>query len=138
MWSRPEFELSEARTQLLGSSAWAQRGRRQLATRRRDADVEHQIWLTFLSDGGQVKLAGTVDEPPNSTREQKPSWWLGPLTARERGGVTVVAGSGQALDRWARLAAAALDNVRRASPGRSAALVERPGRDGSAGNPARL
>jgi hypothetical protein len=74
--------------------------------------VEHQIWLTFLSDGGQLRLAGTVDEPPSRIAEQKPSWWLGPLTVSEREGVTVIAGSGQPLERWANLAAAALDNVR--------------------------
>jgi hypothetical protein len=107
-----QFGLAEPRTQLLGSSAWAQRAVVSWRLAGDDADVEHQIWLTFLPDGGQVRLAGTVDEPPDRTGEQKPSWWLGPLTARERGGVTVVAGSGQALDRWARLAAAALDNVR--------------------------
>ena len=107
-----QFGLAEQRTQLLGSSAWAQRAVVSWRLAGENADVEHQIWLTFLSDGGQVRLAGTVDEPSNSTREQKPSWWLGPLTATERGRVTVLAGSGQALDRWARLAAAALDNVR--------------------------
>ena len=111
------FGLSQARTQLLGSTAWAQRAVVSWRLAGDDTDVEHQIWLTFLSDGGQVKLAGTVDEPPNRTGEQKPSWWLGPFTATERGGVTVVAGSGQALDRWARLAAAALDNVRDSLPG---------------------
>jgi hypothetical protein len=111
-----QFELAEARTALLGSSAWAQRAVVSWRLAGDDADVEHQIWLTFLSDGGQVRLAGTVDEPLNSTSEQKPSWWLGPLTARERGGVTVVAGSGQATDRWVKLAAAALDNVREHLP----------------------
>ena len=111
-----EFGLAEARGQLLGSSARAHRAVVSWRLAGDDADVEHQVWLTFLSDGGQVRLAGTVDEPPNKIREQKPSWWLGPLTARERGGVTVVAGSDQALDRWAKLAAAALDNVRRDLP----------------------
>jgi hypothetical protein len=106
-----EFGLAEARTRLLGSNAWAQRAVVSWRLAGDDTDVEHQIWLTFLSDGGQVRLAGTVDEPPNTAGEQKPSWWLGPLTATEHGGVTVVAGSGQALDRWSRLAAAALDNV---------------------------
>ena len=138
MWSLPGSTWPRQRTQLLGSSAWAQRAVVSWRLAGDDTDVEHQIWLTFLSDGGQVKLAGTVDEPPNSTREQMPSWWLGPFTATERGGVTVVAGSGQALDRWARLAAAALDNVRDSLPGRSAAFVERSGSDGSASHAARL
>jgi hypothetical protein len=96
----------------LGSDAWAQRAVVTWRLAGDDADVEHQIWLTFLSDGGQLRLAGTVDEPPSRIAEQKPSWWLGPLTVSEREGVTVIAGSGQPLERWANLAAAALDNVR--------------------------
>jgi hypothetical protein len=72
--------------------------------------------LTFLPDGGEVRLAGTVDQPPETIPEQKPSWWLGPVTARERGGVTVVVGSGQELDRWAKPAATALDNVQHHLP----------------------
>jgi hypothetical protein len=107
-----ELGLAEARSQLLGSGAWAHRADVSWRLAGDDGDVEHQVWLTFVSDGGQVRLAGTADEPPNNIREPKPSWWLGPLTARERGGVTVVVGSGQALDRWARLAATALDNAR--------------------------
>jgi hypothetical protein len=111
-----QFGLAAARTQLLGSGAWAQRAVVTWRLAGDDADVEHQIWLTFLSDGGQLRLAGTVDEPPNRSVEPKPSWWLGPLTAGEREGVTVIAGSDQALERWANLAAAALDNVRNSLP----------------------
>jgi len=107
-----QFGLAAARNQLLGSGAWAQRAVVTWRLAGDEADVEHQIWLTFLSDGGQLRLAGTVDEPPSRIAEQKPSWWLGPLTASEREGVTVIAGSGQSLERWANLAAAALDNVR--------------------------
>ena len=107
-----QFGLAAARTQLLGSGAWAQRAVVTWRLAGDDADVEHQIWLTFLSDGGQLRLAGTVDEPPSRIAEQKPSWSLGPLTASEREGVTVIAGSGQPLERWANLAGAALDNVR--------------------------
>ncbi len=111
-----EFTLAEARSQLLGDSAWAHRAVVSWRLAGDDGDVEHQVWLTFVSDGGQVRLAGTVDELPKNIRERKPSWWLGPLTARERRGVTVVVGSGQALDRWASLAATALDNAREHLP----------------------
>jgi hypothetical protein len=107
-----QFGLAAARNQLLGSGAWAQRAVVTWRLAGDEADVEHQIWLTFLSDGGQLRLAGTVDEPPSRIAEQKPSWSLGPLTASEREGVTVIAGSGQPLERWANLAGAALDNVR--------------------------
>jgi hypothetical protein len=111
-----QFRLAEARAQLLGSGAWAQRAVVNWRLAGDDADVEHQIWLTFLSDGGQVRLAGTVDEPPDAIHEQKPSWWLGPVTVRERGGITVLGGPDPALDRWAKLAATALDNVQHHLP----------------------
>ena len=47
-------------------------------------------------------------------------------------------GSGQALDRWAKLAATALDNVQHHLPDGLRALLERPGCAGSASNPPRL
>ena len=87
-------------------------------------EVEHRIWLTFLEAGGEVKIAGTIDEPPGSVQEQQPSWWLGPLSARERDGVTV-AGRLRSVTR-------SLDTTRRSrahqrprgAPGRSRELVE--------------
>jgi hypothetical protein len=115
-----EFALTDARQKVLGPGAWAQRG---VVTWRLPGDgteVDHLIWLTFLAADGEVKLAGTNDQPSgnngNNGNEQQPSWWLGPLSARERGGVTVLAGSGQSLDRWTNLAAAALGNVREQLP----------------------
>jgi hypothetical protein len=111
-----QFRLAEARAQLLGSGAWVQRAVVSWRLAGDDADVEHRVWLTFLSDGGQVKLAGTVDEPPDAIQEQKPSWWLGPTFARVRGEITVVGGSDPALDRWAKLAATALDDVQHHLP----------------------
>jgi hypothetical protein len=111
-----QFALAETRAQLLGSGAWVQRAIVSWRLAGDDADVEHRVWLTFLSDGGQVRLAGTADEPPDAIHEQKPSWWLGPLTARGRGRITVVGGSDRELDRWAKLAAAALDNVQHHLP----------------------
>jgi hypothetical protein len=80
------------------------------------AEVEHRVWLTFLQVAGEVKIAGTVDQPAGRQPEQKPSWWLGPLSAGQRGGVTILTGVGQSLDRWSRLAAAALANVREQLP----------------------
>jgi hypothetical protein len=111
-----EFVLSDARRQLLGPSAWVQRGVVTWRLAGDGAEVEHVVWLTFLEAAGEVKVAGTVDEPSGSVGEQKPSWWLGPLVARELGGVTVLAGSGQSLDRWVKLAGAALVNVRQGLP----------------------
>jgi hypothetical protein len=111
-----EFGLAENRRRLLGTSAWVQRGIVSWRLPGDRAEVEHVVWLTFLQAAGEVKLAGTFDEPAGTGREQKPSWWLGPVTARERDGVTVVVGLGQSLDRWTQLAAAALVNVRQGLP----------------------
>jgi hypothetical protein len=111
-----QFGLSDTRRKLLGPDAWVQR---VLVTWRLTGDgeeVQHWIWLTFLQAAGEVKIAGTIDEPAGRPTEQKPSWWLGPLTATQRGGVTVLAGSGQSLDRWSTLAAAAVGNVREFLP----------------------
>jgi hypothetical protein len=111
-----EFVLSDARRQLLGPSAWVQRGVVTWRLAGDGAEVEHVVWLTFLETAGEVKVAGTVDEPSGSVGEQKPSWWLGPLAARELDGVTLLAGTGQSLDRWVKLAGAALVNVRQGLP----------------------
>ncbi|HEX6757129.1 MAG TPA: hypothetical protein VF086_01770 [Propionibacteriaceae bacterium] len=111
-----EFVLSDARRRLLGTGAWVQQGVVTWRLAGDSAEVEHVVSLTFLEAAGEVKVAGTFDEPSGSVREQKPSWWLGPLTARELDGVTLLAGSGQSLDRWVKLAGAALGNVRQGLP----------------------
>jgi hypothetical protein len=111
-----QFGLAENRRRLLGTSAWVQRGIVSWRLPGDRAEVEHVVWLTFLEAAGEVKVAGTFDEPPGTVREQKPSWWLGPVSARERDGVTVVVGLGQSLDRWTQIAAAALVNVRQGLP----------------------
>jgi hypothetical protein len=107
-----QLELSEARRKILGPSAWVQPAVVTWRLAGDSAEVEHRIWLTFLESDGEVEIAGTVDQRASRLPEQKPSWWLGPLTAAQRAGVTVLAGKGQSLDRWSKLAAAALTNVR--------------------------
>jgi Peptidase MA superfamily len=111
-----EFVLSDARRRLLGPRAWVQRGVVTWRLAGDSAEVEHVVSLTFLEAAGEVKVAGTFDEPSGTVREQKPSWWLGPLTAREQDGVTLLAGSGQSVDRWINLAGTALVNVRQGLP----------------------
>jgi hypothetical protein len=111
-----QYSLSPARQKLLGSGAWVQRAVVTWRLAGDGAEVEHRIWLTFLETAGEVKIAGTMDEPASRLPEQKPSWWLGPLTTNQRGGVTVVVGLGQSLDRWTKLTAAALGNVRQMMP----------------------
>ena len=111
-----EFGLSEPRRQLLGPNAWLQRAVVTWRLSGDSAEVEHLVSLIFLEVGGEIKVAGAIDEPPGTVGAQKPSWWLGPLTGRERDGVTVLAGSGQSADGWARHGEAALANVRQRLP----------------------
>jgi hypothetical protein len=111
-----EFGLSEARRRLLGPGAWLQRVVVTWRLPGDSAEVEHLVSLTFLEVGGEVKVAGAIDEPPGNGSAEQPSWWLGPLTGRERDGVTVLAGSGQPVDGWAMHAQAALEKVRQALP----------------------
>jgi hypothetical protein len=111
-----EFGLSEARRQLLGTNAWPQRAVVTWRLPGDSAEVEHLVSLTFLEVGGEVKVAGAIDEPSSNAGAQKPSWWLGPVTGREQGEVTVLAGSGQSVDGWALHAQAALADVRQELP----------------------
>ena len=74
-----EFGLSEARRRLLGPNAWLQRAVVTWRLPGDSAEVEHLVSLTFLEVGGEVKVAGTIDEPSGNAGAQKPSWWLGPV-----------------------------------------------------------
>ena len=105
-----------ARRKTLGPSAWAQPAIVTWRLAGDSAEVEHRVWLMFIEVAGEVKIAGTIVQPTGGQPEPKPSWWLGPLTATHRGGVTVLAGVGQSTDRWSRLAAAALASVREQLP----------------------
>jgi hypothetical protein len=111
-----EFGLSEARRRLLGPNAWLQPAVVTWRLPGDSAEVEHLVSLTFLEVGGEVKVAGTIDEPPGNADAQRPSWWLGPIVGREQDEVTVLAGSGQSVDGWAMHAQAALANVRQELP----------------------
>jgi hypothetical protein len=108
--------LSAARQQLLGADAWVQ----PVVVSWRlagDADAaQHRVWLTFVADGGGARLAGTFDGPVPAIPEPQPSWWLGPITARQQGMVTVLAGSGQPMGGWIGLATDAAAEVRRRLP----------------------
>jgi hypothetical protein len=111
-----EFGLSEARRKVLGPSAWLQRAVVTWRLPGDSSEVEHLVSLTFLEVGGEVKVAGVIDEPSTNVGTQKPSWWLGPLTGRDQDEVTVLAGSGQSVDGWAVHAQAALADVRQELP----------------------
>lgn len=92
--------LPSARRAQLGPEAWVQP---VLVRWRLTAEAEpalHRIWLTFVSESGEARLAGTFDGPAVAPPAQQPSWWLGPLTVQQQGGVTVLAGSGQPAERW--------------------------------------
>jgi hypothetical protein len=111
-----QFGLSEARRKTLGPSAWVQPAIVTWRLAGDSTEVEHRVWLTFIEAAGEVKISGTVDQPTDAQPEPKPSWWLGPLNASHRSGVTVLTGVGQSLNRWSQLAAAALTSVREQLP----------------------
>jgi len=111
-----ERPLSSTRQRLLGTEAWVQP---VAVTWRLVGDDEaalHRVWLTFVDEGPGARLAGTFDRPAPAIPEPQPSWWLGPLTVQQQGRVTVLAGSGQPTDRWARLVVQATVAVRRRLP----------------------
>jgi hypothetical protein len=111
-----QLRLSPARQRLLGAAAWVQPVLIDWRLAGDSDAAEHQLWLTFVTDGNEVKLAGTFDGPAQRRPEPLPSWWLGPVTVRRLGSVTVVAGSGQPADRWVRSVVDAVAAVRRRLP----------------------
>ena len=111
-----ERPLTPARRQLLGSDAWVQPVVVSWRLIGDDDAAQHRVWLTFVADDAEARLAGTFDGPVGQPREPEPSWWLGPLTARRQGSVTVLAGSGQPADRWAGLAVQAATAAKRRLP----------------------
>lgn len=111
-----ERPLPPSRRSVLGPDAWVQP---VVVSWRLVADNRpalHRVWLTFVPDVGGVRLAGTFDRPATEPAAQVPSWWLGPLTAGRSGPVTVLAGSGQSVDRWLGVVRPAETAVRRALP----------------------
>jgi hypothetical protein len=111
-----ERPLAPARQQVLGPEAWVQPVLVSWRLVGENDAALHRIWLTFLADGTGARLAGTFDGPVPARPEPQPSWWLGPLTMHQQGRVTVLAGSGQPTDRWARLAVQATAAVGRQLP----------------------
>jgi hypothetical protein len=106
-----ERSLSATRRAQLGPDAWVQP---VLVSWQLSGDAQpalHRVWLTFVPESDGTRLAGTLDGPAATPTAQQPSWWLGPLTVSQQERVTVLAGSGQRVDRWldvVRTAAAAV------------------------------
>jgi hypothetical protein len=111
-----EEPLALARQRVLGAHAWVQQAIVTWRLTDDNADAEHQVWLTFLVDHGTIELAGTGDVPTSGPVNAQPLWWLEPTTATERGGVTVVVGSGADAARWTADAVEAATRVRRRLP----------------------
>ena len=95
-----ERPLSPGRQTELGPDAWVQP---VLVSWRLSGDKHpalHRVWLTFVPESGEARLAGTLDGPPATPPAQQPSWWLGPLSISQQERITVLAGSGQPVDHW--------------------------------------
>ena len=110
-----ERPLPPDRQRVLGQDAWVHRVAVATRSPSEDGVVQHQVWLTFVIDGGRTKLAGTIDEPAGET-EPRPLWWLGPVTTAVDREAAVVAGSGQSAAQWAELAARSARTVRSILP----------------------
>jgi hypothetical protein len=111
-----ERSLPLDRQAQLAPDAWVQP---VLVSWRLDADDQpglHRVWLTFLPESDAARLAGTFDGPGPAPPTQQPSWWLGPLTTAQAGGVTILAGSGQPAARWLSVVRSAATAVRRELP----------------------
>ena len=111
--------------QVLGDDAWLQPASVRWRLAGETATAEHVVWLTFASEGGRARLAGTAapadPDDPDDARRPAPVWWTGPVTAVARGGVTVVVGAGQPAQEWLDRAVAAAVEVReRVSAGAAA------------------
>ena len=59
-----ERPLSESRRSLLGAQAWVQRVTITWQLANDDGAADHSVWLTFVPEQGQARLAGTFDGPP--------------------------------------------------------------------------
>ena len=110
-----EYPVSTARRAVLGAAAWVQSARVEWRLAGDSGPAEQTVWLTFVDDGA-VRLAGTIDVPPDQPPEPQPSWWLGPVQARTIGRATAVVGAGQSADHWAQAGDRAAHRVRRLLP----------------------
>jgi hypothetical protein len=111
-----ERSLPPNRRDRLGGDAWVQSVLVSWRLTVDDQPALHRVWLTFVPESGEPRLAGTFDGPAVVPPAQQPSWWLGPLTAAQQSGVTVLAGFGQPADRWVTVVRSAAAAVRRDLP----------------------
>ncbi len=123
--------VSTSRQQRLGPTAWRQQVTLTWRLTGETATAGAMVWLTFVTDGDRVLLAGTVDRPAGVASPQ-PIWWTGPVTATRGGGVTVLVGSGQPSRQWLARTSDAVRDVQRllttgaAKTWTGAAVVEVP------------
>lgn len=111
-----ERPLPSSRQAVLGADAWIQPVVVRWRLTADDQPAVHRVWLTFVPEPTEVRLAGTFDRPTAEPPGQVPSWWQGPLTVGQRGKVTVLAGSGQSADRWLAVVRPATAAVQRDLP----------------------
>jgi hypothetical protein len=111
-----EQSLSADRQERLGPDAWVQSVLVSWRLTADDRSALHRVSLTFVAESGETRLAGTFDGPAPAPPAQQPSWWRGPLSVREQDRVTVLAGSGQPVDRWSAVVRSASAAVRRDLP----------------------
>ncbi len=103
-------ELSPSRRALLGPDASVQAVSVSWRLRGDSGTAEHLLWLTVVGAGTDTAVAATTDGPPD--RVAQPFWLLEPLSARQVGPVTVLAGRSATAADWTRRGNAAVGAIR--------------------------
>ena len=110
-----EQPLPAARLAALGPGARVVQARVDWRLAGERADASSLVWLTLVPGPDGDRLAGT-DDGSTLDAPALPLWWLGPVSVRTRGDVTVLAGPGQDVDRWGDLADRAAADTRNHLP----------------------
>lgn len=111
-----QHPLSPARREILGAAAWTEAVTVTWQLYGDVAPAQHQIWLTFVDEGGRVLVAGAIDAPSDGPVRPEPLWWLGPVTSRQQGMVSTLVGAGQSATTWLTAADRASQAVTRQLP----------------------
>ena len=106
-----EQPLRAARRATLGPGARVVQARLDWRLLGERSDASSLVWVTLVPGPDGERLAGT-DDGTTLDAPALPLWWLGPVSVRTRGDVTVLVGAGQDVDRWSDLAREAAADTR--------------------------
>jgi hypothetical protein len=105
-------ELTAARRTQLGPTGWVQQATVSWQLEADTAPAQHTVWLTMVTSGDTVQLAGTTDQPGGAGQaEPTPLWWLEPIAVERAGDATALVSTRLNPDRWANAADDAVTKV---------------------------